>query len=87
MGTPVGHIRNVTEEYVQSAWLLLLHCAAARANCQIRSVHPDAVERYARSHDENILQCLGRVLHIDLGLSSDEIRQTGTLLLIWPPKR
>ena len=60
------HPRNVTEEQqclleriptvqgVQSACLLLLHRAAARANYQIHSVHPNAVERYARSHDENI---------------------------------
>ena len=50
---------NVTEEQrclleripmvqdVQSAWwLLLLHCAAARANYQLRSTHPDTVEWY-----------------------------------------
>ena len=72
---------------VQSAWLLLLHCAAARANCQIRSVHPTLWSGMRRSHDENIWQCLGRVLHIDLGLSSDEFQQTGTLPLIWPSNR
>ena len=74
------HLRNVPEEqrclweripmveYVQSAWLLLFHCAAARANA--RSVPCTAVEWYAGSHDENIWQCLGRVLHVDLGLCS-----------------
>ena len=79
------HLLNVTEEQrclleripmvqdVQSAWLLLLHCAAARTNYQLRSVHPGAVEWYARSHDENIWQCLGRILHVDLGMCSDEI--------------
>ena len=67
---------------VQSAWLLHLHCAAARANYQVRSVHPDAVEWYSRFHDENIWQCFGRVLHEDLGLCSDESRQTATLPLI-----
>ena len=88
------HLRNVTEEQqcllerfptvqdVQSVRLLLLHCAAARANFQLRSVHADAVEWYARSHDENIWQCLWRVLHIDLGLCSDEILQTAALPLI-----
>ena len=46
----------------QSAWLLLLHCASARANYQIRAVCPAAVELHARTHDENIWQCLGRRL-------------------------
>ena len=84
------HLLNTTEEQrclleriptaqdVQSAWLLFLHCAAAVANYQLRPVQPDAVEWYARSHDENIWQCLGRVLHVDLGLCSDEIWQTAT---------
>ena len=76
------HLRTVTEEQrclldripmlhdVQSAWLLLLHCAAARANYQIRSVHPDAVAGYAQTHDENLWQCLCCILRIDPGQSS-----------------
>ena len=32
---------------VQSAWLLLAHCAAARANCSLRCVEPQEVEPFA----------------------------------------
>ena len=88
------HFRNVIEEQrclleripmvqdVQSAWLLFLHCVVACTNYQLRSVHPGAVEWHVRSHDQNIWQCLGRILHVDLGMCSDEIRQTATLPLI-----
>ena len=40
---------------VQSAWLLLLHCAAARANYYIRVVRPDLVDNFAQSHDQTIM--------------------------------
>ena len=43
---------------VQSAWLLLLHCASARANYQLRVVHPSAVEGFSRAHDAGLWQCL-----------------------------
>ena len=43
---------------VQSAWLLLLHCASARANYQLRVVHPSAVKGFARAHDAGLWQCL-----------------------------
>ena len=36
---------------VQSAWLLLLHCASARANHQLRVVRPGLVESFAESQD------------------------------------
>ena len=66
---------------LQSAWLLLLHCASARANYQIRAVCPAAVELYARTHDENIWQCLGRILQIDPAQCSNEVRESATLAL------
>ena len=36
---------------VQGAWLLLVHCASARANYFVRCVRPEAVLEYARVHD------------------------------------
>ena len=42
---------------VQSAWLLLLHCASARANFQLRAVRPSAVENFARTHDGVYHKC------------------------------
>ena len=36
---------------LQSAWLLLLHCAAARANCFLRVLRSHVVQPFAQSHD------------------------------------
>ena len=35
---------------VQAAWLILLHCAQARANYLVRVVRPDAVRSFAQRH-------------------------------------
>ena len=43
---------------VQAAWLLLVHCAGARANKSLRCVDLEAVEPFARGHDQDMLQCL-----------------------------
>ena len=57
------HLSNVHEEQqrlltriplladVQSAWLLLVHCAQARANFLVRAVRPEAVEEFAVNRD------------------------------------
>ena len=50
---------------VQSAWLLLLHFASARANFQLRVVRPTAVENFARTHDA-LWWCLWNLLQTDL---------------------
>ena len=39
-------------EDVQSAWLLLLHCACARANYLLRVVRPSAAAGFAETHDQ-----------------------------------
>ena len=49
---------------IQSGWSLLLHCAAARANCQLRVLRPDVVSSFARAHDAGVWQCLCAVLRI-----------------------
>ena len=41
---------------VQSAWLILLHCTQARANCLLRVVRPDAARAFAQNHDEGLFQ-------------------------------
>ena len=42
---------------LQSAWLLLLlHCASARANNQIRSVDPVSTAEFAQAHDDGVWQ-------------------------------
>ena len=41
-------------EDVQSAWALLLHCADGRANCTLRVVMPEAVQRFAEGHTNGL---------------------------------
>ena len=82
--TSILHLRNVTESngvcWNEFPWCktcnqrgccsstVLLHATiTSSVVCTL------AVESYARSHDENIWQCLGRVLHRDLSMCSDEI--------------
>ena len=63
LGTPVGHpdfvsrhLRGVLDDH-----RTLLHCAAARANCQIRCVSPGGVAQFAHHHDEQIWDCACKV--------------------------
>ena len=66
---------------VQSAWLLLLHCASARANYQLRIVHPTAVEGFARAHDAGLWQCLSSILHIDPAQCEETVRDAARMPL------
>ena len=66
---------------LQSAWLILLHCAGARANYFLRVVDPQSVAAYARAHDEGIWSCLCALL--DIGPIQDEsVRSCGNLPLV-----
>ena len=50
---------------VQSAWLLLLRCASARANYQLRVIiRPGLVESFAESHDQGLWRCLCAILEV-----------------------
>ena len=76
------HLREVAREQqelldkiplvknLQSAWLLLLHCAAAGANYQLRSVRPSATEEYAKT---------ATLLGTDLGQCTVAVRELATL--------
>ena len=66
---------------VQSAWLFLLHGAAARANYQLRSVRISATEENARTHDQGVWQCLATLFGTDLGQCTVAVRELATLLL------
>ena len=87
-----AHLRRVSAEHqdlqripsvadVQSAWLLLLHCVAARACFQLRVVGPSAVEEFARHHDQSLWQCLSDILQADLDQCTEEVREAATLPL------
>ena len=75
----LNRIRLVSD--IQSAWLLLLHCANARANYQIRSVTFEGVEAYARAHDDGIWQCFCGLLELD-PTAGDNGREIANLPLL-----
>ena len=50
---------------VQASWLLLLFCAGARANFLMRTVEPELTQKFASHHDEQLVQCLRRVLQLE----------------------
>ena len=60
---------------VQAAWLLLVH----RANFSLRCVDPEAVEPFARRHDQDMLQCLSSILRTNLPDWDTETQDTATL--------
>ena len=49
---------------LQAAWLILLHCASARANYLFRVVDPSQVLQYTQLHDERMWNCLCHLLGI-----------------------
>ena len=51
---------------VQAAWLLLLHCAQARANCMLRITPDEMVREFTQRRDTELFQCLGQILEQDL---------------------
>ena len=67
---------------VQSAWLLLLHCASARSNYQLRSVPPNASAEFAAIHDAGLCRCFCSILQLDPA-QADSVRETATVPLSW----
>ena len=49
----------------QACWLLLLMCAATRANFWLHAVHPDQSESFAVRHDTNVWRCMRAVLGVE----------------------
>ena len=66
---------------VQSAWLLLLHCASARANYQLRVVRPELVNSFAESHDQGLWRCLCAIVGVPAETCDGLTRATATLPL------
>ena len=52
---------------LQCAWLILMFCAAARANYFLRVVHPGSSEEFARQHDAAIWQVFLQLSNITDG--------------------
>ena len=66
---------------VQSAWLLLANCAAARANYSLRCVESQEVEPFARAHDSDMRQCLSQILQVNLAEVDQATQDTVTVPL------
>ena len=65
---------------MQAAWLLLLHCASARANYLVRVVEPASAREFCDIHDDRMWQCLE-------GLQTrfadvEEVRNFGSLPMV-----
>ena len=73
----LDRIPHVTD--VQTAWLLLLFCGATRANYWIRTVSPRFSGGFAQEHDEAVMRCLGRILHVDPSALHPSVNQAATL--------
>ena len=50
---------------VQIGWLLLVFCAATRANYWLRTVSPELTGGFARRHDHEAVQCMCRLLQVE----------------------
>ena len=74
--TVVGEVKDV-----QGAWLLLVHCASARANYFLRSVRPEAVAEYIGLHHAGLWECLSRILQVDLSTCGQDTHDVATLPL------
>ena len=58
---------------LQSAWLLLLMCAAPRSNYLLRSLAPSLTDELARTHDDGITRCLADLLANDAPIHIDDL--------------
>ena len=58
---------------LQSAWLLLLMCAAPRSNYLLRSLAPSLTDEFARTHDDGIARCLADLLANDAPIHIDDL--------------
>ena len=88
------HLRDVSEDHerfltriplvrdVQSACLLLLHFAQARANFLLRAVRPEAVEEFATRHDRGLWWCLAQILGVNLEQCEVGMQEAATLPLV-----
>ena len=66
---------------VQSAWLILFHCASARANYQVRVMRPEVVLEFAAAHDENLWRGLCAILDVPTNACTRNARDTSSLPL------
>ena len=73
--------RIPTVEDVQSAWLVLVPCASARANCVARVVELQVAEAFGQRHDAGVWQSLCRILQISPEQGEDVVEAASVLLV------
>ena len=66
---------------VQASWLLLVHCAAARANYMTRVVEPGATQEFCDRNDGALWQCLSRIMQIP-ATQPDDVRETASMPMV-----
>ena len=69
-------------EDTQSAWLLLVHCAAARGNYFTRVVEPDACREFCERNDTALWECLCRIMQISPSQQND-VRHTASMPMVF----
>ena len=66
---------------LQSAWALLVHCAASRANYFLRVVPPELGEEFASAHDRSLWTCLCNMMGIAEDACEATAREAASLPL------
>ena len=66
---------------LQSAWCLLLYCAAAQANFWLRTVLLELSGEFARERDAGVWRCMCQLLHINLATIDDSAKASASLPL------
>ena len=81
----IGHQRFLDRipllEDVQASWLLLVHCAAARANYMTRVVEPGATRDFSERNDEALWQSLCQIMQMS-PTQAEDIRLTASLPMV-----
>ena len=69
-------------ENTQAAWLLVVHCAGARANYIARVVEPGTAEDFCRAHDERLWRCLCAIMQVS-PVQPAETTEATSMPLVW----
>ena len=86
LGTPIGHpdfvrahMDRTPRDHQTLMWLLLLHCAFARANYLVRVVEPTSAREFCDVHDDRMWQCLEAILQTRLADAPPAERQNNQI--------
>ena len=60
-------------EDTQACWLLLVMCAATRANFWLRAVCPEHTESFATRHDDHVWRCMRSILGVEGAMENSQV--------------